>query len=649
MTGTYGLSRRDFVKGMSVLGAVAVSNVVLGSAVARADDAAQGWVGDPDAIIAANNPYLSIAELNVNRALAKTTTRDANEVFWLAWAATAPESKRRADTEIRALAISEVDRLSSIVKDAFWDLLSCLESVRLFRRSGLVPEDQISVWLERLRKWVQWNYDTNTAATDWWAFAPNTLHQSSAILQLGYLLMGDESWKTMAKGLVVKAGKYQESDGAFRYIRESGPSSIYFGFDSTFLGRYYQLSRDSLAREQLTKMARWSADVLKNGLIEGSSAPFWKHHWATDGPSHGPEVLAGVAGDALTRSVAQNRLSLSQRFYYSYIPMYFWDGSLASNLELGADLTRYNTNIGGPQLRRGAWQVVMPGKAYADTAVGITVATGATKHRFEGILKVAALPIMSKTDGLPYADFGSLMMLPAEEMNRRATIVADDVIAIGSTFQPRYPFYGDAVAPDPRGWSITQVWIGTGEFLAGWILVRANRMNQSGGGPRGLVRVGHPITITDPDQRTFTSGELTLKAWGSQISGISAATQTPFMSEGNNHHAWLDFAGAGPRNYRAGESFGYGLSVVRTGQQMPQLDSLPGFPRVLAASIRPASGGRMTLLFNPNASTQTVEMPSAPEWVVRSQNDPTQEPQRTRWTGSVLINPNGMVMLQSGN
>src|SRR5690349_596868 len=71
--------------------------------------AGEAWVGDPDVVLSPDNPYLPLAERNVDQALKAPTP----EVYWLVWGAVAPESRRRGDGELRAAALAATDKLAA--------------------------------------------------------------------------------------------------------------------------------------------------------------------------------------------------------------------------------------------------------------------------------------------------------------------------------------------------------------------------------------------------------------------------------------------------------------------------------------------------------------------------------------------------------
>lgn len=558
------------------------------------------WCGDPDAVQTADNPYVKLAEQNVTRALQHP------DFFWYTWGYAAPESSRRGNADLRARMVTELDKLTeklAATPSAYWDILPALECMRMLKKVPDFPQEQVAAWLAQLRPSAQANYDGNAQAEAWMSVAPNTLHQSSAILQLASQLYEEPKYAEMAKRLVHAAGAYQEPDGAFRYIRNSGPCQVYYGFDATFLGRYYQLSRDPEARDQLVRMAKYSQDALANGLMEGASAPWWKHHWGTGGPIHGVEIVAGLSRDPLTRSVAELRLRGAQPYYFSYYCMYFWDPTIP-HAPLAPDLCRYNTNIAGPQLRSGSWQVVMPGKAYADTGIGCSIVTGAKPFAFDAYLEVAALPVLGKGVTQPYARPGAFLIAGPEELDTRATLVGDGWIAAGWTFAPRHSFYGDPASPPAPGWRLAQVWFADTQGLAGQIAATCTAASGVLSGPRGYLSFGHPATLDSRNALRLTAGRLVAQLWGEQVQTLQPVATQPGNAWASATGLWVNLAGVSERAYQAGERFTYGLSACPAGTTPPQVRLLPA-GALVAVQVTRIEGPPVTVLFNPQPEPVT--------------------------------------------
>ncbi|MAX25458.1 MAG: hypothetical protein CMJ19_13240 [Phycisphaeraceae bacterium] len=311
------------------------------------------WCGNPDLIQPADNPYVQLAELNVTRGL------ESNNAFWLTWGYTAPESSRKGDANLKAKALAATDAIVARELEQklnLWALTESLETIYLWKKDGSAPTAQYNKWLGDLQPFVEQNHDMNETGEYWESVASNTLHQSAVVLQVASILYDQPRYAELAAKLVVRARRMQTPGGAFHYMRQSGPTPLYFGFEVTFLGRYYMLTKDPLVAQSLKSMASFAHDVQANGMWDGSSTPWWKHRWEIGGPMHGVEIAAGMARDSVARALAEYRLLSQQPYYFSYIAMYFWDGTIPTGT-LGNDLIKYNPNYGGPHLRHNGFQV----------------------------------------------------------------------------------------------------------------------------------------------------------------------------------------------------------------------------------------------------------------------------------------------------
>ncbi|MAX23747.1 MAG: hypothetical protein CMJ19_04510 [Phycisphaeraceae bacterium] len=563
------------------------------------------WCGNPDAIQSVDNPYVKLAHANVQRARSQRPS-----AFWLTWGATAPESKFCNDAKLHEQAIELFDKevAKAVEKqETFWSLTGNLECLRLWERAENPPAEKLAKWKADILPLAEKNYQLNVAKDSWTSVAPNTLHQSATILQLASLIYDQPKYAKCAKQLVDTAATLQNKDGAFNYIRQSGPSQVYYGFDATFLGRYYQLSRDEEAKERLIKLAGYSHDVLANGLMEASSAPWWKHHWGQGGPMHGVEIAAGLSRDPLTRSIARYRIEHGgQPYMFGYYAMYFWDPTIRSDVPLGSDILRYNTNIGGPQLRKDAWQVVMPGKAYADTNIGVTVVTGEERFGYQGYLSVAALPVLRHGATSPHDRPKSLITASTDAIANRRCVVGENWIASAWTFKPRQPFFANFPEPQPGDWQLAQLWFADEQGAAGWISVMADKDTDKAL-PRGYVAMGHDVVLDSANGRMVQSGALQVQVWGQQVTKIE-----PYTVKEKTRSFWIDVTDK--QTHQAGDSYGYGLSVSQIGQAGHQASLETLAEGILAIKVQRAGQSDVTLAFNPTDSSLEISRVSKVVW-----------------------------------
>lgn len=550
------------------------------------------WCGNPQKVQSPDNPYVQLAELNVTRAL------ETNRAFWLTWGCTAPESTRRGDVAMCEKALAATDALVATELEKklnLWALTESMETLYLWKKAGSAPAPRYARWLSELEPMVQMNYDMNEKGEYWESVASNTLHQSAVVLKLASILYDKPIYADMAAKLIVKARLMQSDGGAFNYMRQSGPTPLYFGFEVTFLGRYYMLTHDPEVEKSLKKMALFAHDALSNGMWDGSSTPWWKHVWHVGGPMHGIEIAAGVSRDPVARALAAYRLPSQQPYAFSYVSMYFWDPTIPVG-KLGEDLCKFNTNYGGPHLRSSGWQVVMPGKAYLDTAIGAAVVRGKERYAFDAYLETAAIDIVSADNiDKPYARPNSAyLVVPAQQINNHRSILGENWIASGHVFEPRMPYYGNAGAPPSKGHHVAQVWFADRAGLAGWMITWKDGKAIEAI-PRGYVSVGHePVLASDG---SITTGKMHMQVWGDMVHAVTGFDKT---------RLWVDFASANHNSLLQG----YGLSAFPDGEKPLKISHLP-HPSLLGIQVESTQGQWVTLLLNPTDQSQTIKLTDA--------------------------------------
>ncbi|HAI13394.1 MAG TPA: hypothetical protein DCM28_16930 [Phycisphaerales bacterium] len=551
------------------------------------------WCGNPDLIQTPDNPYLQLAELNVTRAL------DSNSAFWLTWGYTASESTRKGEATLRQKALDATDALVARELEEqlnLWALTESMESIYLWKKEGSAPAEQYAKWLSDLRPMVEQNYNMNEVGEYWESVASNTLHQSAVVLQLASILYDHDAYAQMAAKLITRARRMQAPGGSFNYMRQSGPTPLYYGFEVTFLGRYYMLTQDPQVAQSLKAMATFAQDVQANGMWDGASTPWWKHRWQVGGPMHGIEIAAGMSRDPIARALAQYRLPSQQPYYFSYIAMYFWDGTIPVG-QLGQDILKYNTNYGGPHLRSNGWQVVMPGKAFVDTGIGASIVRSTDRYSFDGYLQTAAIDVVSPENmDKPYArPNGAYMVVPAEQVHAHRSIVGENWIASAMVFDPRMPYYGNAGAPPSNGHHTAQLWFADGKGLAGW-LISWKDADAISAVPRGYINLGHQAVISG--NGNITSGNLHLQVSGSDVQQITAIDEKQI---------WVHLSANDPSAIAADTPLGYGLTAWPDGENSRQIQRI-SHPTLLILKVQTQTDLWTTLLLNPSETEQQISI-----------------------------------------
>jgi hypothetical protein len=310
------------------------------------------------------------------------------------------------------------------------------------------------------------------------------------------------------------------------------------------------------------------------------------------------------------------------------------------------DLCRYDTNIGGPQIRRGAWQTVMPGKAYADTGIGCTVVTGDKPFNYEGYLETANLPVLSPGAVDAYDRPGSLFVAGPEETGTRASLAGPDWIASGWTFQPRPGIFGDPTSPPPQGWSLAQVWFADAHGLGGWLALTCTAKTGALSGPRGYLGLGQEAHLDAAAPTRLTAGQLSLQVWGDQVASLDPEVRTAANVGWLTHNfAWVTLKNVAERVYEPGETFGYGLSGCPSDSAPLEVRALPAGPALVAQIVRPR-GAPVTLFFNPTAAAVTVDASAVAGATVCTCTDHPGAGTSQPWTaGKVTLKPYALAVV----
>ena len=558
--------------------------------------------------IGQDNPYWKKAKTAADYDITQARQQKQVPPVWLAWAYCAPEGHKRGNAEVRAFLVESMDRTFDglFEKPEMYWVLDHYEALNFIMDD---PGKQFSAadidaWKAKLLPCAELTYSTLSAEGNaWMNRAPNTIHQAAAIMEIAAKIFDRPAYSTLAAKLIEATARgYQYGGGAFAYIKNSTPDPMYFRFDAAFLGRYYQLSGNETARKMLVKMADYSKYAMPNGLQEAASSPWWKKSWsALTGPGYSYEIIAGVSKDPLTRSIAQMRLSaVGQRYFYTYYAMCFYDETIPL-VPIGGDMLAYNDNIGGPQLRSGGFQVVMPNRAYLDTAVGVSV-SAEQALQYDTYLESAGLPVFGK--GAAETASTSSYINGNDDADQHGFIVGDGWIASAKTYIMRHGFTGsdgaDPVSTD-KGWKSTQMWYADTGSVAGWVQSAAYKNTAVSDGPTALIKCSK-ITGINPDN-SFLSGSMQYQISGSGLGEISV--------DADKKRVTAQYNGAGTRAYLAGETFDYVLRGVYSGGPMPALvhETKAGLEY---GRVTQSGGKEIIFIFNPTPEEKSVDISGYP-------------------------------------
>ena len=511
-------------------------------------NSANAWLGDPNTIMSADNPYL---------ARAKKEAGDKDIAFWTCWGYAAPESLYRGNSTYLNTAKTQ---LNTLINDAIaaneriWRTYEALECVYMLSRyPGYTASiSDITNWLGRLEYYIDWAYEDMTEGVTWEQYAPNAMSQYAATLKLASMLYSDKQhYAIVAQDLIEDMYQnFKLSSGALNYVDNSSPSALYHAFELTFIGRYYMLTHDFVAHDLIIHMAGYCHDMLRNGYGESSTAPHWKRYWSIGGPISPFDISAGLSKDPVARAVAASRISggMARDFrFYAYTPMYFYDNTIPTG-SLGSDLCRYNYNIGGPQIRKNNFQIMMPTMPRCETGIGASVAS-TTYNVWNGYMETANIPILKSSSSTANSTDGTLFVTWPESLQKKSSIVQGTWVVGADAFSPRKHFYGELTPPVADKWSVAQIWFGDKDGLSGWIMAKATAATSSFYGPRGYIKVN--TSPSPSNSLNFTAGSLNYAIYGSNVGSVTSSGSS----------VWVNLTGL-KGAYVSGDNYSYGLSCA---------------------------------------------------------------------------------------
>ncbi len=431
-----------------------------------------------------DNPYIEMANYIVDQLyIHKVKPSESAEfwdqpAFWLAWGATAPESRFCNDPKLNEFALEELDRWTLALEkkpQGFWAGIPALQTVDFWRRSGKLSKDRIDQLLKRLQPSVEQVLKSQENKS-WLSTTPNIMHQAAAELALAASIFEAakfapdriDVYRNAAQKSIENAEKYSLPGGAYSYMPGTGPDVTYYNFDAIFLGIYYLTTGDKQVRNRLTAMAEWSRSVDRFGWGLSFSAPWWKHFPGRSGVFYGGEVIAGVSGDPLTASVMKIRRTWRQNHYYMYYAMLFYRNLATSEI---SDRCEYDRNSNGPALRIGILDVEMPFQSRNECTAGLSLGA-----KNPDILMSATLAPMRKElepgiDNLGIIGSGHTQVF-CDEYLKQSTLIGERWIAQAVTYCPAWGIFS---LKDREGFQRTDIYFADENGLAGAIYLQCSR------------------------------------------------------------------------------------------------------------------------------------------------------------------------------
>lgn len=517
---------------------------------------------------------------------------NAHDTFWVVWSAFAPEGPHRADAQRRAEAVAVLDLWTTLLEKkpiGLWDILPALEAVDMVSAASRDGQ-ALRRWVERLRPSIEANYRSNREHKNWGSWTPNPLIQSTPILALAAELFAaadpadaaPSRWRAMARECLKRALPLQLPGGAFSYMVDSGPDPNYYDLDSTFLGRYWQVTDDPDALGAVQRMAGYSRSATVSGKLDAVASPWWKHMWQSvlRESFHAPEVIASLSGDPVTKAVANRRVAnanvastgvgtqathatASERaanakaagksaVYYTYYALRFWAADMpAQPLDQRCE---FDLNANGPALRSGSFDVIMPARPWTDATFGVSIASA---KRFEAFLSSARLALYAPGQKNLPSGSGTFCMTYTDDVPRHASIVGENWIAAGWHFTPRRTTNGNRESALPGPAERTDLWFADASGAGGVVSLQVRETTPS------MEPAGWLLLSSSPEQvsaaPSLKVGPLHLELGGDFVE--KQLVDQPVNLSQPMVGLKLSLKGSQPQSWQPGTRFHYSLSA----------------------------------------------------------------------------------------
>ncbi len=552
------------------------------------------WKNGVPPPLAEDNPYLSGARNIVKLNYDKWKKGDDFSTLWLSWAVFDKHSPYYGNREIRDAVFRKFDAVTlerEKKPSGFWTILEDTETFNLWILYGGLDKKQLNLWKERLRPSYQKSLREISDPAQWMSKAANTLLQTAMALEFGAILYerldpNDKdvpAWRAQARKNIRQALSIQLPGGAFSYINNSGPDPIYFNFDAAHLGRYYQLTGDENAKLALQRMAEWANAATISGQLTVFSSPWWKHFMGTGGPYTGFEHVAAVTENPLALDLMRQRRSYIQPYVWTYGNMYAWKKK-APGEKISRDRCMFDRNANGPALRIGGLDAEMPSRPWGDSQFGMGVSN---EKGWTSCFNAVYVTVPGKRTG-----HLSYIMIPPDEYRQHDGVVGKNWIAGAGTFHARRGIYGQVPPESP--FRRTDLWYADENGAAGVISLVIEKKSKLPG-VEIWVSSGMAKNLK-PEKDKLGFADFTMHFSGAKL-------LEPFRQE-KCGFVYYPFAGAGKREYQAGERFSAQVSVVRPGKAVLSAGPLVYEPDGIASVEILRDGKSFKILkFNPTART----------------------------------------------
>jgi hypothetical protein len=332
------------------------------------------------------------------------------KALMLAVAASLPDSRYAEDGRLVEAVATALDYLARTDRNGQWHTSDtnvsrfCLAPAAeaFITLSDRLPEARFEDWVAMFRRAGAYQMKTFLPRTNWGnGRYPNMDAYFVLSTSLSAVICDEPSWIEACRGVTTRLQEFcLMPDGAYEYVDGWNPVPVYQDIIPTILGRYWLLTADPKAEEQLRATVEyypWYSEV--SGACDNGITPFIKHYWGYDGAFAAAEFTTFLTGDGRNRTVADLRLARTGDGYWAALSAQWL--SAVEPAPLPTDFVREASEIHGFQMRtEGRFTAWLTGRSSAhDTLLSIV----ASERGEEGLERQALAAFLTEVEGKPEA------------------------------------------------------------------------------------------------------------------------------------------------------------------------------------------------------------------------------------------------------
>jgi len=552
-----------------------------------------------------------------------------------AWGASFDESPLRGNDALVAHAVGLIDFCLAQQKDGSWfysrkwtsradpnsdrfALGPLMDAVYWLRRLPDM-EEHWQRWEAPLKALVEFQYQNwghykeqgHTSNIAWGSSAYSYPNQDVFHLYemaLAHEFWGDDKYRADVLATLEGLEAHLLPHGGLNYIGPETEIPTYHDLNVVWIARYYALTGDDRAKKLLEVTTPYYPSVSSNeGRPEYYTDCWWKHYWG-DGKAAGPEIIAGITGDAHNKWLANRLLERTgpgSAYYPIYAGMFYRDD--VPEEPLVDNWLVHDENIGGPRGRFGNWHFAgVPGGGARDTFVGAMICDGAGSQPLKGALLAATIEVGQPPDAR--GRNRDLTISGSDDVTD--SVILGDVAALGARYTIRRPYInsveGREVPPTP--WQGTQVWLLAKHGLVGLLEVEATEeltVPHLG----AEVRLGPGLPVEQTANGSYRVGPLVTRILATSFPEVSAGkARPPYAQSESKHEAVLLRTAGDEHTARPGKPMHY--AVLAAPEDAAEIT---GFERLAAKGLWAfqvsIQGKPVVVAFNPGDEAVRLELP----------------------------------------